>query len=222
MMARSNNPAVEWNNFIVIEFHTVLTNQNKPLDAGATICIVAEAAPDPWPIKVTCLGSPPKRPMLVWTHRSAMFWSHSPKLPGASAVSNERKPFGDGKRQGCPHLRHQIKHHSAVEFTKDVEAIMNRHNNESFSGQIFSWILSWIARREHFTFQEHDDRIRLEFDGNLMKDTKSTWANCYRLFRFSVLRSYNVVLAHSSQTKAVNLRLFGQYLAWFQIISKRR
>lgn len=63
-----------------------------PLEAAAVMCMVTLAPPEPWPISVTSFGSPPKRPMLFCTQRSARFWSHRPMLPGASSDSSDRNP----------------------------------------------------------------------------------------------------------------------------------
>lgn len=42
---------------------------------------LAQAAPYPWPARVTLLASPPNSPMFSWTQWRAATWSMSPKFP---------------------------------------------------------------------------------------------------------------------------------------------
>ena len=70
-----------------------MTRWNNPSANGDMANIVADAAPESSPNKVTDSGSPPKESMLSLIQRSAVSWSWRAQLPGNRLSPVLRKPL---------------------------------------------------------------------------------------------------------------------------------
>ena len=59
--------------------------------------MVTLAPPEPWPISVTSFGSPPKRPMLFCTQRSASCCAQAPRVrsTGTRLWEHSSRAFGE-------------------------------------------------------------------------------------------------------------------------------